>query len=464
MRLLVRLLALLMFLGGQLVAPAARAQSILRDAETEALLRDIAYPLKMAAGLDPRSVEIYLVGDPSINAFATLGQRVFFHSGLLIAARDVNEVQGVMAHELGHVAAGHAIRWNEGAAPATAITILSLVLGAAAMAAGAGDAGMAAILAGQQAAQAKFLAFNRDQESRTDQAAARYLEAAGVTGKGMISFFEQLQGNEYRLAIPQDNSYNRTHPLSGERIAALENVLKSSPYWNVRPDPALQARYDRVRAKLIGYLYPLDTVKEAYPPSDRSDAAHIARAYGYHRAAFPEKALAEIRTVLERLPNDPYVRELEGQILLESGQVTAALGPLRQAVELSGGDPLIGGMLGHALVAASRDGADRETLAEAEAVLRSVVRRDTRNPFAWMQLGTIYELRGDEPRAALATAERISVAGGDPRLAARAASRAMAGLPRGTPDWLRAQDIAMASQGEIDRLGLKDGPQQARRQ
>jgi predicted Zn-dependent protease len=280
----------------------------------------------------------------------------------------------------------------------------------------------------------------------------------------MISFFEQLQGNEYRLAIAQDNSYNRTHPLSGERIAALENVLKSSPYWNVRPDPALQARYDRVRAKLIGYLYPLDTVKEAYPPSDRSDAAHIARAYGYHRAAFPEKALAEIRTVLERLPNDPYVRELEGQILLESGQVTAALGPLRQAVELSGGDPLIGGMLGHALVAASRDGADRETLAEAEAVLRSVVRRDTRNPFAWMQLGTIYELRGDEPRAALATAERISVAGGDPRLAARAASRAMAGLPRGTPDWLRAQDIAMASQGEIDRLGLKDGPQQARRQ
>jgi predicted Zn-dependent protease len=463
MRFLARLLALLLLVAGPLAAPALRAQSILRDAETEALLRDMAYPFNKAAGLDPRSVEIYLVGDPSINAFATLGQRVFFHSGLLIAAQDVNEVQGVMAHELGHVAAGHAIRWNEGAAPATAITILSLVLGAAAMAAGAGDAGMAAIMAGQQAAQAKFLAFNREQESRTDQAAARYLDAAGVTGKGMIRFFEQLQGNEYRLAIPQDNSYNRTHPLSGERIAALENVLQSSRYWNTPPDPALVARYARVRAKLIGYLYPLDTVKEAYPPSDQSDAAHIARAYGYHRAAFPDKALAEIRVVTERMPRDPYVRELEGQILLESGQVEAALPPLRLAVELSGGEPLIAGMLGHALVTASKDGADKATLAEAEAVLRTVVRRDTRNPFAWMQLGTIYELRGDEPRAALATAERISVGGGDPRLAARAARSAMAGLPAGTPDWLRAQDIAMASQGEIDRLGLKTGPQQNRR-
>ncbi len=450
------LVAILCLVMAQLVAGPARAQSILRDAETEALLRDIAAPLVAAAELDPRSVHVYLVGDSSINAFVAGGQNVFFHSGLLVAADDVNEVQGVMAHELGHISGGHAIRWGEGAGPASTISILSLILGAAAMAAGAGDAGMAAIMAGQQAAQARILSFNREQESRADQAGAAFLNRAGITGRGMIRFFEKLMGEEYRLAIPQTNSYNRTHPLSGERIRALDNVLRTSPAWDRPVDPGLQARYARVRGKLIGFLYPLETVLKAYPPGDTSDAARFARAYGYHRAAFPEKALAEIDAVAERNPTDPYSRELEGQILLESGRVAEAIGPLRQAVELSNGEPLIAGMLGHALVQASNDGADAAILAEAEQVLRGVVQRDSRNPFAWLQLGTIYELKGDTPRAALASAERISLSGGDPRLAARAARTAMAGLPRGTPDFLRAEDIALASQGEIERLRLKD--------
>ncbi len=458
------LLALLVLLLAQLVAAPARAQNILRDAETEALLRDIAAPLVAAAELDPRSIQIFLVGDSSINAFVAGGQNVFFHSGLLVAAEDVNEVQGVMAHELGHIAGGHAVRWGEGAGPASTISILSLILGAAAMAMGAGDVGMAAIMAGQQAAQARILSFNREQESRADQAGAAYLNRAGITGRGMISFFEQLQGEEYRLAIPQTNSYNRTHPLSGERIRALDNVLKASPAWSRPVDPALQARYARVRAKLIGFLYPLETVLKAYPETDTSEAARFARAYGYHRAAFPQKALAEVEAVVRNNPADPYSRELEGQILLESGRVAEALVPLRQAVELSKGEPLIAGMLGHALLQASDDGADEARLAEAERVLRGVVQRDSRNPFAWLQLGIIYELKGDKPRAALASAERISLSGGDPRLAARAARTAMAGLPRGSPDFLRAEDIALASQGEIERLRLKDrGQQQERR-
>lgn len=454
------LLAALLLVLAQLAAAPARAQSILRDAETEALLRDIAAPLIAAAELDPRSVQILLVGDSSINAFVAGGQNVFFHSGLLVAAKDVNQVQGVMAHELGHIAGGHAVRWGEGAGPASTISLLSLLLGAAAMAAGAGDAGLAAIMAGQQAAQAKILSFNREQESRADQAGAAYLNRAGITGRGMISFFEQLQGEEYRLAIPQTNSYNRTHPLSGERIRALDNVLRASPSWNAPVDAELQRRYDRVRGKLIGFLYPLETVLEAYPETDTSEAARFARAYAFHKAAFPEKALAEVKAVVARRPDDPYARELEGQILLESGRVEEAIAPLRRAVELSRGEPLIAGMLGHALLQASNDGADAAKLAEAEQVLRAVVQRDGRNPFAWRQLGTIYELKGDAPRAALASAERISLSGGDPRVARQAARTAMAGLPRGTPDFLRAEDIALASQAEIERLRLRDRDRQ----
>jgi predicted Zn-dependent protease len=434
--------ALAMLLIGQILAPAARAQSLLRDAETEAFFRDIGTPLMQAAGLDPRAVSIGLVGSPDINAFATLGQSVYFYSGLLVAADDVLEVQGVLAHELGHVAGGHAVRFNEGVGPATNISLLSLVVGAALLAAGAGDAGMAAMMAGQQAAQGKYLAFSREQESRTDQAGAQYLEKAGVDGTGMITFFKELQGQEYRLAIPQDNSYNRTHPLSGERISALEFVLRKSPYWGKGADPVLQARYQRIRAKLIGFVSePKDTLK-AYPVTDTSPPARVARAYAFHKMAEPDKAIAELDALLGNTPRDPYLLEMKGQVLLESGRVDESLVPLRLAVAAANNEPLIAGMLGHALVQSGERSANPATFAEAEKVLRTSL--------AWLQLETVYERRGDKPRLALATAERLTLTGGSPVAALNAATAASQGLEQGTPEWIRAQDIVQLSRNRAE--------------
>jgi predicted Zn-dependent protease len=77
-------------------------------------------------------------------------------------------------------------------------------------------------------------------------------------------------------------------------------------------------------------------------------------------------------------------------------------------------------------------------------VLRVATQRDDENPWAWMQLGTAYERSGDEARAALATAERAQMTG-DPRTAVASAKYAMANIPANTPDWIRAQDIAMTA-------------------
>ena len=181
----------ILFLAAMVAAaiqPVA-AQSILRDAETEKLLNDMSGPLVKAAGLDPDNVEIVLVNDPAVNAFVVGGQAVYLNSGLINAADSANEVQGVIAHELGHVAGGHAV-FNAGAKSATGISLLSLLLGAAAAAAGGGDAAMGVLMAGQQAAMGKYLAYNRSQEASADAAGARYLSAAGVSGKGSIEFFK----------------------------------------------------------------------------------------------------------------------------------------------------------------------------------------------------------------------------------------------------------------------------------
>ena len=443
MRMLRALLALL--LSVSLTVPAL-AQSILRDAETEAFFKDISRPMIVAAGLDPKSVQIVLVGDPSINAFAGGGQNVFIHSGLIAAAGSVNDLQGVIAHELGHLSGGHNVRSGEGSGPASKISILSLLAAAAAIAAGAGEAGVGILGLGTSVAQSQYLAFSRNQESAADQAGAQFLSKAHLSGKGSIAFFRRLQGDEYRYAVPQDNEYARTHPLSSTRIKILEDQYKADPAWNAPTDPALNARFLRIKAKLIGYVDEPRRVMTLYPESDQSVPGHYARAYAWHRSAYIDQATGEVDKLLKTQPDDPFFLELKGQILLESGKVRDAIPVLRRAVQGAPTEPLIATTLGHALIATE----DRADFAEAKPLLKLAIARDRENPFAWYQLGVIYDREGDEPRAALAAAERYNLEG-NAKGAAANAGLARAGLPRGTPDWIRADDIAMVAKNELDK-------------
>jgi predicted Zn-dependent protease len=437
---------MLLTLSFAIAVRPAMAQQILRDAETEQMFRDIARPIIQAAGLRPENVQIVLLGDTSINAFVAGGQIVYIHSGLIAAADNANEVQGVIAHELGHVTGGHVIRIQEGAKVATGIMLLSLLLGAAAMAAGAGEAGMGVLAAGQQAAMGKFLAFSRTQESSADAAGASFLAKSGVSGKGLISFFKKLQNQEFRYAIPQDDAYAQTHPLTGDRIQALEQTYKASPAWNAPTDPALEARFQRVKAKLAGFVNDPKRTLQMYPESNKSEPARYARAYAWHKSAYPDKALDETDALLAARPHDPFYLELKGQILLESGRPAEALESLREAVERAPDQPLISALLGHALIATEKP----ENYAEAKKVLKAAIGRDNSNPFAWYQLGIVYDREGDPGRAALATAERYNLEG-EARLAMVNAEQAMKAIPTGTSDYIRAQDIAMVSRTEVEK-------------
>ncbi|WP_374285514.1 M48 family metalloprotease [Novosphingobium sp.] len=449
MRLLSRLIAAVLAVG--LVTQPVMAQSILRDAETEALLHDMAVPLVAAAGLDPKNVDIVMIGDNSINAFVAGGQAVYVHSGLINAATSANEVQGVIAHELGHITGGHVIS-DGGSKAATGISILSLLLSAAAAAAGAGDAAMGVFMAGQQAALGKYLAFSRSQESSADAAGAQYLSKAGISGRGSLSFFKKLQNMEYRYGFTRnaDSEFYSTHPMTADRLATLEDTYKVDPAWTKPNDPALEARFQRVKAKLYGYVAEPQATLRDYPLSMTGVPARYARAYAWHKDALMDKAMAETDALLATAPNDPYFMELKGQILLESGRPADALPPLRRAVELTGNQPLIATTFGHALIATE----DPANFKEAERVLKAAVARDRENPFAWYQLGVVYEANGDSARARLASAEQQVMSLQMPQ-ALRSAEAAEAMLPKGSADWLRAQDIAMQARAAIERKGKR---------
>lgn len=448
MRFLARSLAFFAALALGAQQAAAQDISILRDAETEKLLQDMVNPLVAAAGMRKGAVEVVVVNDSTLNAFVAGGQRIYVNSGLINAADNANQVQGVLAHELGHIVGGHSISIGDEYGRATKISILSLLLGVAAAAAGAGDAAMAAMSLGQQVAYRSLITYTRGQEATADAAGAGFLSKAGISGRGSLEFFGKIQNLEFRYGYPHDDeaAYASTHPLSGDRIATLRDDYEKDPAWNSKTDPRLEQRFQRVKAKLYGYLAkPADTLRH-YPEYMTGEPATYARVYAYHKDAREADAVREADTLLAMEPNDPYFLEIKGQVLLESGKPDEALVPLRRATELTGNDPLIASTFGHALVATE----DKAHLAEAETVLRAAVARDRENPFAWYELGMVYGARGDLPRARLASAEQ-QIMSDSPAEALRSANAALAGLANGSPDWIRAQDISMQARAQLER-------------
>ena len=315
----------------------------------------------------------------------------------------------MIAHELGHVAGGHSIRMQrgrQGRRPGSRIA--TLVLGALAIAAGAGDAGMGIMAAGQQAALGKFLAFTRTQEATADQAGAQYLSQRRDQRQGHARLLRQAA--EPGIS-PRDLRQGQLRPHPPAVVASASRrssrCFRSDPAWNKPIDPALEARFQRVKAKLLGFVDPKQAVIK-YPESDQSVPAHYARAYAYHLGGYPDKALAEADALLATDPHDPFFLELKGQILLEGGKPRRSdRRRCAKRSQRSGDTPLIAAMLGHALVATE----DPKNFAEAKQVLKAAVNRDNENPFAWYQLGIIYDREGDQARAALATAERSNLEG-----------------------------------------------------
>ncbi|UTW53843.1 M48 family metalloprotease [Kordiimonas sp. SCSIO 12610] len=433
------ILAILVF-----VLPS-HAQSLLRDAETEAFFRDVSDPIFEAAGLTPASVNMYLLGDQSLNAFVTGGQNIFIHSGLMLASDDVNQLIGVIAHETGHIAGGHLVRNSDYATASTATALTSLVLGAAAILAGSPDAGIGIISAGQSVAQRQYLAYNRVQESSADIAGIQYLEAAGVSGRGLIQFFDKLRDQEILAQIRQD-PYVRSHPLNRQRILSLQEGVSKSPYFRAPPNKKHNEQFNRIKAKLAGYLYGPQRTLRLYPLSDQSQSARYARVYAYHKALEWDLAMREVDSLLREEPENPYYYEIKGQILFEQGKVKEAVPVFERAAHYSNNQPLIMTALGQALVSLE----DNALMERAIPILEDATRKDRGNAFAWFNLAKAYSWLEKTPEASLATAERFYAVGGAGQ-AAYHASQAVKGLKQGTPEWLRAQDILVFAEQAIER-------------
>ncbi len=440
------------------VAPAHAQQiSIIRDAEIERDIKIYATPIWRAAGLDPDVVRVHLVNDNSINAFVAAGQRIFVFTGMLKVAEDPLQVIGVLAHETGHITGGHLARFQDGLKGASTISILSLVLGAAAMAAGAPAAGAAILGSGGEFATRSFLIYTRTQESAADQAGLGFLTASGQSGSGLISFFEYL-GDQESLMTENKDPYVRSHPMTQDRIDRLRTDAEKSPYWDTPARPEDVERLKRIKAKLVGFLEHPTIVFQTYPLGDTSSYARYARAIAYHRQALETQAMAEVDALLAERPHDPYYLELKAQILFESGRIEDSIEPYRAAVAAAPYEPLLRVSLAQSLLSKE----DKSRADEAIENLVAANKMENDNGFSWHQLALAYTIKDDVAMAALAAAERYTVAGEAPS-AARQAKIAVDKLKPQSPEWFRAQDLYMIARAAVEdtyRRRGKEPPQE----
>ncbi|WP_209596761.1 M48 family metalloprotease [Ruegeria sp. HKCCSP351] len=417
-------------------AVQSHAQSLIRDPDIEHGLRELAFPVLRAAGLNTNRVQILVVNDNTFNAFVIDYNAIYVNYGLILTVESPEMLQAVIAHEAAHISNGHLARRAENLKAAQRNASLGTALALLAAAAGGGEAAIGIAAGTQGAAIRGFLGHTRAEEASADRSAASYLRWAEISPSGMVELHRKFAGQEL-LSVANQDPYMRSHPTSRDRLRAAEAFLDEFGDRAV-PNPNSDYWFARVKGKLSAFLRsPSWTLRRAGEEPYR-DIRLMREASAYHQNRDLSRARAAIDAALAERPDDPFYYDLKGQILLENRRVSEAVKAYASAVEMAPNNALILAGYGRALLAQGETKQALNALEQARA-------RDFRNARLMQDLGVAYAQVGNNGMASTVTAERYALQG---RMedAGIHAKRAVAQLPEGSPGWQRAQDVLIASE------------------
>ena len=414
--------------------------NIIRDAEIEKFLTDMANPIFEAANLNLNAVDIYIFKDDAVNAFVACGQKVFINTGLIQSFENPSMLRGVLAHETGHIAGGHLARSDKALEKTQAPMLIGLLLGVGAAIAGEGDAAQALLLGSQQIAKGMLAKYSRGQESAADQAAFQYLEKIEKSSTGMLDVLYSF-ANQEALSTRQQKIRVRSHPMSRDRIRSLEEKVKNSEYINEKDNNKLVYDYKMIQAKLDGFLNNTnDIIKKNITNSDHHK---YSLAVAYYRQALLEKSMDILNELIRDYPNNPWFLELKGQILYESGKIDDSIEPYSKSLKLRPKEPLL--MVGLATALNARN---RENDAEnAINLLKESLKYDKKNSHAWFQLAIAYSNMNNIGMAEISSAERHFLTG-NIKMASFHAKKSLRYLNNSDIYKLRAEDILLDSKNK----------------
>ncbi|MBO7509534.1 MAG: M48 family metalloprotease [Alphaproteobacteria bacterium] len=410
------------------------AASMINDTEIESVITELVSPIATAANISPSRMRIFIVNDDDFNAFVMGGEDIYIYTGLLKRIRTPNALRAVIAHELGHTIGGHMAQMSAAIEAEMRRTMLIQALGIGLMVAGGNPSLGAGVMAGASGiAKQSLLSFSRDEERIADDMGMDLMARAGYNPNGFIDVFEQM--SQMTSAIESRINPNAVnHPLTSERLNNVRQKLASYKSEKLKSDTSgAIAKYDLVRAKLVGYLDDSSRIRTIYPYSDKSDAAIYARAIANMRGGNLDGALVGVRTLISRNPSGAYFYELLGDIEYSYGHYDDSIAAYTRALELKQNAPQIETALAIVLAARNHDGDNARAI---ELCKRANLSSPT--PLAYWTLARAYG--SDDGRADWAMAEFYRLQK-NPERARELARRAKTKLKPGSPEYIKSDDI-----------------------
>lgn len=433
--------SLFFLFGNNLVFANSSGISLIRDSQTEKFLHELSDPIFRAANLDPQNIKIYIVNDDSINAFVAGGQNVFINTGLIRKYNTPDALIGVIAHETGHIAAGHLARSGEGQEQATGAMVLSYLLGAGAIVAGAPDAGVALIAGGSNTAERLYMKYNRNQEEAADNHAVEYLETLNYPADGLVKLLEFFQ-SEMVGYQGQIDEYLLSHPVSRKRIDVIKARMAGKKFSDKKINQKLQPTMNIVLAKLEAFIENPDFILEKYR-NQNDELANYRKSIALFRKGKSKESLELLNQVIAKKSSIElaFLYELQGQILFESGNAVESTASYNKAIKMLEAKDASQAKIAFASSILSLVSKDKDLVNLAIKRLEEAKIFEEENSFLFKQLANAYDKNGEEGKSLLALAE-YSFLIGDKEKCQKYLKNAKEKLPKDAKsELLRADDL-----------------------
>ncbi|MDG1389345.1 MAG: M48 family metalloprotease [Halioglobus sp.] len=353
-------------------------------------LENLIYELVTHSKLEDRRVELVVVNNASINAFAVPGGVIGVHNGLLLYAQTEDELATVLAHEIAHLSQRHFSRGVEFRKKQAPINLAAMLAGLVIMATAGGDAGMAAISASQALAQDSALRYSRSNEQEADRVGMQTLVDAGMDPHAAPAMFERmLQASRYTGGdrIPE---FMRTHPLSENRIADTRNRARQYPK-SIRP---AKLEYQLMRARVVNQLAntPEEAVQRFRGELDGNPRSIEAARYGLvialTSAGRADEAALELDSIWSGDPDRLEYLIADAEIDMLRAQPEKAVDKLLRQLNLSPGNHPLTMTYANALM-------KNQEPHIAEEVLVAQGKRRPTDPGLWYLLAEVQGLSGN---------------------------------------------------------------------
>jgi predicted Zn-dependent protease len=353
-------------------------------------LEDLIFTLVTHSQLQDRRVELVVVDNPTINAFAVPGGVIGIHNGLLVHAQTEDELATVIAHEIAHLSQRHFSRRLEFARRQQPLTLAAMLAGFVLMATVGGDAGVAALTAAQAAAQDSALRYSRSNEAEADRVAMQTIVDSGMDPHAAATMFERMLAASRYATGSRVPEFLRTHPLSESRIADTRNRARQYPR-QIRP---VKLDYQLMRARVVNQL--ADTPEEAVAAFRKelegSPQSVAAARYGLvlalTAAGRPDEATLELDSLWASDPERLEYLLADAEIDMARNEPHKAVEKLSARLRLSPGN--------HPLVMTYAKALLRDQQPHVAAqVLTEQSKRQPRDPGLWYLLAEVQGLSGD---------------------------------------------------------------------